>query len=213
MAKKYYLKPEYSILLLVLIGIFMLIAPFSFENTRQASFIAKWNEKYNRVEYMFSVINAHITDDVLKSFNKAKDAQEREAILLAVVKPYLRINTDKYPPKHYKPRYMNGTRVYKGQLYKFDDFYFAENNTIVGIKDIKTDKSDDALFIMMFDMNGILPPNRWGQDIFGISIFDDRTIKPFGYDKDMEDLKRDCSKSGTGVYCSYYYKIGGAFDG
>ena len=143
MAKKYYLKPEYSILLLVLIGIFMLITPFSFENTRQASFIAKWNEKYNRVEYMFSVINAHITDDVLKSFNKAKDAQEREAILLAVVKPYLRINTDKYPPKHYKLRYMNGTRVYKGQLYKFDDFYFAENNTIVGIKDIKTDKSEE----------------------------------------------------------------------
>lgn len=212
MAKKYYLKLEYSILLFVLVGIFMLIVPLSFENTRQASFIAKWNEKYNRVEYMFSVINAHITDDVLKSFNKAANPQDREEILLAVIKPYLRINTEKYPSRHYKPKYMNGTKVYNGQLYKFEDFYFAENNTIVGIKDIQTDKSDDALFIMMFDMNGVLPPNRWGKDIFGINIFNDRTIKPFGYDKDMEDLKQDCSKSGTGIYCSYYYKIGGAFD-
>ena len=209
MKKKYCLKLEYSILILVFLGILLILMPFSFENSRQANFISKWNEKFNRVEYMFSVINAHITDDMLKSMSKAKTPQERELVLLKLIKPYLRINTDSRP-KHYKPSYINGSKVYKGQMYYFDDFYFAENKTIVGIKDIKTEKNDDAFFIMMFDMNGLLPPNRWGKDIFGVSIFDGGRIEPFGYDMNMADLKADCVN--TGIGCSYYYKIGGGFD-
>lgn len=212
MAGKNRWKLEYSIALFVMLGVILLIAPFSFENSRQANFISKWNEKLNRVEYMFSVINAHITDDMIKSMNRAKTPQEREKLLLTVVKPYLRINTDNYPIRHYRPHYMNGNRVHKGQLYFFDDFYFAENNTIVGFKDIKTDKSSDVWFLMMFDMNGLLPPNRWGKDIYGINIYDGGRIEPFGFDKSMNELKKDCSESGTGVDCSYYYKIGGGFD-
>jgi len=212
MAKKRYWKLEYSIALFVMLGVILLLMPVSIESTRQANAISKWNEKLNRVEYMFSVINAHITDDILTSMKKAKTPQEREAILLALVKPYLRINAETYPGKHYKPRYMNGTKVYKGQSYYFDDFYFAENNTIVGIKDIKSENSTDALFLMLFDINGILPPNRWGRDIYGVNIYDGGRIEPFGFDMDMNDLKKDCSDSGTGVSCSYYYKIGGGFE-
>lgn len=209
MAKRRYLKIEYSIFLLAVIGLFLLVVPFSFENTRQAGFISKWNEKFNRVEYMFSVINAHITDDILRSMKKAKTPEERESILLALMKPYLRINTDNRP-KRYRPKYINGSRVYKGQAYYFDDFYFAENNSIVGIKDIKSEKANDALYIMMFDINGILPPNRWGKDIYGVSIFDGGNIEPFGFDLDMKELKKDCFE--TGISCSYYYKIGGGFE-
>ncbi len=212
MAKKYYWKLEYSIALFVMFGIILLIMPFSIKTSRQANFISKWNEKFNRVQYMCSVINAHITDDIIKSFNRAKNVEEREAIILAIIKPYLRINTQNYPPKRYKPRYMNGTKVYKGQTYYFDEFYFAENNTIVGIKDIKSEDSTGPLFIMMFDINGILPPNRWGKDIFGVNIYDGGRIEPFGFDVDMKALREDCSDSGTGVSCSYYYKIGGGFD-
>lgn len=210
--KKHYWKLEYSIALFVFLGILLLIMPVSIENTRQANFISKWNEKLNRVEYMFSVINAHISDDMLKSMTKAKSADEREKVLLTIVKPYLRIDIDANPVRHYRPRYMNGTRVYKGQAYFFDDFYFAENNTIVGLKDIKTESENDVLFIMMFDMNGILPPNRWGKDIFGVNIYDGGKIESFGFDKSMQELKKDCSSNGTGVYCSYYYKIGGGFE-
>ena len=207
--KRHYLKLEYSIVLFVILGLLLLVMPFSVENTRQAGFISKWNEKYNRVEYMFSVINAHITDDMIKSMNKAETPQKRESLLLMLIKPYLRINTE-YRPKHYKPRYINGSRVYKGQSYYFDDFYFAENKTIVGIKDVKTETEDDAFFIMLFDINGILPPNRWGKDIYGVSIFDGGKIEPFGYDMEMKELKKDCME--TGISCSYYYKIGGGFE-
>ncbi len=208
--KKRFWKLEYSIALFVMLGVLLLIMPVSIESTRQANFISKWNEKLNRVEYMFTVINAHITDDMLKSMKKAKTPSERENLLLAIIKPYMRIKS--LPIRHYKPRYMNGVRVYKGQRYYFEDFYFAENNTIVGIKDIKNEKSDDVLFIMMFDMNGILPPNRWGKDIFGVNIYDGGKIEPFGFDESMDELKKDCSETGTGVSCSYYYKIGGGFD-
>lgn len=212
MAKKKYWKLEYSVALFVMFGVLLLIMPVSINNTRQANFISKWNEKYNRIDYVFQVINAHITDDILKSFNKAKTPDEREKLLVQLVKPYLRINTEIGTPRHYRPRFMNGTRVYKGQTYFFDELYFADNNTIVGIKDIQSEKTSDALFMMMFDINGILPPNRWGKDIYGVSIYDGGKIEPFGADKDMNELKSDCSEAGTGVYCSYYYKIGGGFD-
>ena len=65
---------------------------------------------------------------------------------------------------------------------------------------------------MMFDINGILPPNRWGKDIYGVNIYDVLKIEPFGFDKSMDELKKDCSEAGTGINCSYYYKIGGGFD-
>lgn len=212
MAKKKYWKLEYSVALFIMLGVILLMMPVSIHNSRQANFISKWNEKYNRIEYVFQVINAHITDDILKSFNKANTPDEREKLLLQLVKPYIRIKTEITAPKHYHPRFMNGTKVYKGQTYFFDELYFADNNSIVGIKDIHSENSSDALFMMMFDINGLIPPNRWGKDIFGVNIYDGGRIEALGADKDMSDLKKDCSDSGTGVYCSYYYKIGGSFD-
>ena len=65
--------------------------------------------------------------------------------------------------------------------------------------------------MMMFDINGILPPNIWGKDIYGVDIKKD-SIKPFGADLSMERLQQDCSATGSGVGCSYYYNIGGGFN-
>lgn len=212
MAKNKYWKLEYSVALFVIIGTILLLMPTSIENSRQANYISKWNEKYNRVDYMFKVINAHVTDDILKSFNHAKTSDEREQLLMQLVKPYLRINTETYPSRHYKPKYMNGTRIYKGQLYHFEDFYYAENGVIVGIKDLPETRVSKPMFIMMFDINGILPPNVWGKDIYGVNIYDGGKIEPFGQDIEMSELKKDCSPLGSGVNCSYYYVIGGGFD-
>ena len=79
--KKHYPKPEYSITVLIALTLFLLLMPFSFENTRQANLISKWNEKINRIKYMFSVIEAHTTDDMLKSLKKAQTTKEKEKIL------------------------------------------------------------------------------------------------------------------------------------
>jgi len=211
MAKIRYIKVEYSILLIVVIAVALLILPFSLENTKQAAFISKWNEIFNKVEYMFSVMNAHIDDDMLKSMKRAETTKEKEQVLLTVVKPYLRINTQNFPSKWYKPKYKNGTKIQSSDRYYFDEFYFAKNKTVVGIKNIKTTNAKEPLFIMMFDVNGTKLPNKWGVDIFGIDIFEGGRIEPFGYDKTLNVLKDDCSENGTGVDCSYYYKIGGEF--
>lgn len=209
---KYYPKPEFSVILFVILGIILLVMPISIGNASQAYNISKWNEKFNKVEYMFSVMNAHVTDDMLVSMKKAKTPQEREKILLMIIKPYLRINTESSVTKRYKPRFIKGAFINKNNPYYFNEFYYAENNSIVGIKEYNTVKETDPLFIMMFDVNGLLPPNRWGKDIFGINIYDEGKISAFGYEKSMADLKEDCSKKGSGVYCSYYYTIGGGFD-
>jgi hypothetical protein len=208
-----YWKVEHTIVLFVIIGIALLLMPFSLTNTRQANFISKWNERYNKADYMFQVIRAHITNDIIKSFENAKDSDERTKLILQLIKPYMRVNTEKSVPRQYRPKYMNKAQPFKGQLYYFDEFYFTENNGIGGIKDIVTSISDNNPdFMLMFDINGLLPPNRWGKDIFGVNIYHDDKIEPLGYGMSMDELKKDCSNTGTGVSCSYYYKIGGGFE-
>ena len=212
--KKYYPKFEHSVILFLLVTTFLLLIPFSMENTRQASYISKWNEIYNRMEYLCTVINAHIDDDMLMSMKKAKTPHEREQLLLTIIKPYMRIDTDNVPSKRYKPRYKNGSIVKKDDIYYFNEFYFARNKgkTIIGLKNIHTRTKNDPLFIMMFDVNGILPPNKWGCDIYGLNIYDGGKIQPFGFDKTLTAMQEDCSKTGTAIFCSNYYKIGGDFD-
>ena len=212
MTKKYYPKPEFSIILFVILGIILLVMPISIGNASQAYNISKWNEKYNKVEYMFSVINAYATDDMLKSLKNANSPAEREKVLLTIIKPYLRINMENTVTKKYKPRFISGPAIKKNDLYYFNEFYYAQNNSIIGIKEYDTEKDTDPLFMMMFDVNGLLPPNRWGKDIYGIYIYDEGKIAAFGSDRDMSYLRKDCSKVGSGVSCSYYYKIGGGFD-
>lgn len=210
MAKRRYLKLEYTITLFVIIAIVLIITPFNLENTVQANFISRWNDKYSRLEYMFSVISAHESEEILKSLNRAESSKEREQILMNIVQPYFRIHKEKLP-KRYTTRFMNKTRVPTSSRYYFEDTYFSENGMIVGIKDLDKDKNTDPMFIMMFDINGILPPNTWGKDIFGVDIHEDK-MQPFGADLPMDELKTDCSVYGTGIGCSYYYKIGGGFN-
>lgn len=191
----------------------MLFVPVKIENYFQASLISKWNDRYNKVAYMFTVINAQTDDEILKSFADAKTADQREKLLLQLVKPYLRIHqTDKFP-RRYRPKFMNGSRVPKDDYYYFNELYFADNGMqVVGIKDLVKHENNSPWFMMMFDINGVLPPNMWGKDIFGIYILDEGKIRPFGYKKSMEALAEDCSETGKGVDCSYFYRIGGEFN-
>ena len=99
-------------------------------------------------------------------------------------------------------------KVKKTDYYYFDEIYYTENKIIVGIKDV--DKKDDPMFMMMFDINGIIPPNTWGKDIFGAKIYEDR-VEPFCKSDNLDGIRNDCSPQGSGICCSYYYRIGGNF--
>ncbi len=205
-------KIEYTLTLFAIFAIFVLLLPTTIQNARQASLISRWNEKYNRVNYMFSVLNTHANEEIIKSLKKAQTNEERSKLLILLRQPYLRISSNNVPSRHYHPKFMNNSRIGKNQYYYFDDFYYAENNTIIGIKDLEQQNADDPMFMLMFDLNGLLPPNRWGKDIFGINIYGEGHIEPFGKQFDMADLKLDCSEKGLGINCSYYYIIGGGFD-
>lgn len=201
---------EVVVVFLLMLGIAFFILPKSLDNTKQAKLISKWADDYSNVEYMFSVIKAQRDGEIKERLLEAKGDKDRNEIILDAVKPYLRI-TDKVG-SDYKQYYMNNLAVNPGGRYYFDTFYFTAVNEIVGLKWLKTDcQSGDVCAVMNFDVNGLSKPNIWGFDIFGINILKDG-IEPIGKSIDPDVLKDDCAKGGFGVYCSYYYLVGGKFD-
>ncbi len=210
MAKKNYLKIEYTLTILIIAVIVMIIVPFDFESNAQADFISRWQDKYSRLEYMFNVINVHEKDEIIKSFKHANTKEERENIIIGLIQPYFRIRKEKLP-KRYQVKFMNKIKVPKSSKYYFEDTYTSENGMIVGIKNLDTKSPDEPMFIMMFDINGILQPNTWGKDIYGVNIYE-HGLEAFGQNMSIKELEMDCSILGTGLGCSYYYKIGGGFN-
>lgn len=210
MAKKGLLKIEYTVTLVIMFVMTILIVPFDLESTVQANFISRWIDKLSRLEYMFKVIDAQEHDEILMSFKRASNVKEREEILINLIQPYFRLSRTRLS-KRYRPRFMNNEKIPKTDRYYFEDWYVTENGMIVGIKDIDSEDPKAPKFRIMMDINGKLPPNKWGKDIYGVNIFE-TGLEPFGSNLSMEKLKDDCSKTGTGVGCSYYYKIGGSFD-
>ena len=207
MKLKRFWKAEYSITLIVLFAFILLCVPVSIQSTMQAKFIRRWNDCYNRISYMIDAISKQEKSDILKSFKRAHNQEEREHIIINLVRPYFRLNEEKFP-KHYHPKYMNKEKVKPSDYYYFDEIYYTQNKIIVGIKDV--DKKDDPMCMMMFDINGIIPPNTWGKDIFGAKIYEDR-VEPFCKSDNLDGIRNDCSPYGSGICCSYYYKIGGNF--
>ncbi|MDE6138425.1 MAG: hypothetical protein K2F57_03030 [Candidatus Gastranaerophilales bacterium] len=209
--KKRFWKIEYSITIFVIFAIILLLIPSKFITSKEATYISQWNETIHKMEYIFSAMNAHADSDIVKSFKHAKSNSARENLMMNLVKPYLRITEYDELDKKYSSYYLNGEKVKQNDEFYFNNLYLSKNNKIIGIKDIKDDDLYHPAFIMMFDMNGLAGPNTWGKDIFGINIFVDGKITPIGAGWDIEDLKKDCSVTGTGVSCSHYYRIGGEF--
>lgn len=202
---------EVVVVFLLILVVAFFVLPKSLDTTKQASLISHWSEVYSDMEYMFSVIKAQRDGDIQQRLSAAKTTESRTKIILEEIKPYLRIKSE-VTDKDYIQYYMNGAPVRKGNKYYFNKFYLMESGTIVGLKWFVTKDSDKrACGIMAFDVNGEKLPNTWGKDVFGIDVFQDR-IAPMGKNIDEDTLKADCSKSGYGVYCSYYYLIGGKFD-
>ncbi len=210
--KKRFWRIEYSLTLIVIFATALMLIPTQIISSKEASYISNWNDTYHKVEYIFNAMAAHADADIVKSFKRAKTNHAREELMKNLVKPHLRITEDDAIKKHYKPHYMNGEKIQKTDDYFIEKFYLNKNGKIMGIKDIKDDDIFHPAFIMAFYMNGLKGPNAWGRDIFGVNIFVDGKITPIGAGWDIEDLKKDCSTEGTGVSCSYYYRIGGEFN-
>jgi len=202
---------EVVVVFLLILGVTFLILPKSLDSTRQARFISKWTEKYSELEYMFSVIKAQKDSEIKEKLRDAKNNEDRNKAIIETIKPYLRIVSE-VKSTDYKQYYMDKSLVKSPDKYYFGNFYKTADNDIVGLKWLKENCIDhDACAIMFFDLNGTAPPNTWGYDIFGIDFLNDK-IQPFGKGIDSDTLKKNCSKYGYGIYCSYYYLMGGKFD-
>jgi len=196
---------------LVILGVTFFILPMVLNNTKQAHFISEWSETYSKMEYITSVIRVQNDAELRKKFKKTQNNEVIAAIVLETIKPYLRIKTG-VEQSQYKQHYMNKEPVKSWDKYYFDNFYMTEENQVVGLRWLNKNCHEKTVCGMLFfDLNGIKPPNTWGKDIFGINILE-KGIEPMGKNIDSGTLKGDCSNNGAGVYCSYFYLIGGDFE-
>ncbi|HCB11367.1 MAG TPA: hypothetical protein DEO94_04365 [Cyanobacteria bacterium UBA11991] len=209
--KKRIWKMEYTLVLLVVFAVLLFLIPTSF-SSKEAVFVSEWNAKYNKIEYTFTAMSAHAESDIIKNFKKAKSGEQKEKYMIKLAKPYLRLkNLNPIIKEHYVPHYMNGKPVKKDDFYYFSNLYESDTDSIVGIKDIPDTAEDAPGFMIMVDMNGIKKPNRWGKDIYGVNVYKTGQIAALGKDKNIKELRKDCSEKGSGVACSHFYRIGGEF--
>lgn len=202
---------EVVVVFLLILGITFFVLPKNMETTQQAKLISKWNEKYTQLQYMASVIVAQKNGEITRKFNKAQDSIGKQQIILEAIKPYLRITSKLNEP--YSQNYLNKVLLDNAGTYFVKDFYLTNTGEVIGLKVINPNckEKEEVCAIITIDLNGIKPPNTWGYDIYGVNVLGNN-LEPIGKGIDQEILKENCSKYGSGVYCSYYYLIGGKFD-
>ena len=201
---------EYTGTLLALFAIGLMVMPTSLKTTVQANHITKWQDVYNKLNYALDAIFKQEQSKILTNFSRAKTSQDREYIVLQLIKPYFRLN-DRKIPTGYKVKYKNKTTIKKDDLYYVKDYYFTDNGMIVGIKDIPPTDDGENSFIMTFDVNGLRKPNRWGKDVFGVKV-SGYTAEAIGKNYPVDKQYENCSNKGSGTLCSNYYLIGGNFE-
>lgn len=200
---------EYTITLIIIYTFILLFIPTSIKTTVQAGYITKWKDTYNKINYLQEAILKQEQSDILTSL-KSKTPDEREDIIITLIKPYFRLKETKVP-RRYKVKYMDKKNIQKDDFYYINEYYFTENNMIVGLKDIDDSDTRDTIFLMTFDINGLLPPNMWGKDVFGVRVHADK-VEPIGREMTIEKQYYDCSVNGSGKGCSNFYLIGGDFN-
>ena len=55
---------------------------------------------------------------------------------------------------------------------------------------------------ILVDLNGAKLPNRFGNDVFFFLRVNGKGIVPYGYDKSIDDVNKDCSSTGDGYMCA-----------
>ena len=207
--KKIIWRIEYSLTIFAIFAGILFMIPTSF-SSKTAVYISTWNSEFNNIQYMFTAMSAQAHSDIVKNIKNTNSDVLREKYMIKLVKPYLRLS-DRLKKKRYIQHYMNGKTVSPKDFYYFDLLYNNQDGLIIGIKDIVNTTPDKPVFLMLIDTNGRKKPNTWGLDIFGLNIYKDGNITPIGYGWDIDTMRKDCSKNGTGLSCSQFYRIGGEF--
>ena len=184
---------EVSILFVIFLIVAFLVAPLSLDDTTQAKNISRWRSVQQDFSNIFYSVSNH-NEETSLPFKTAL-----ETILNNEIKKETSL---------YKITFLNGT--YPSNTYRFKDFSTTFSNATIAVK-VFEEPQEELLGILMYDVNGKVGPNVWGKDVFGLNIYKDK-FEPFGKNESLNNQKQDCSKNGTGLFCSNYYLIGGSFD-
>ncbi len=191
--KKGFTIVEVSILFVIFLIVAFLVAPLSLDDTMQAKNTSRWRTVQQDFSNIFYSISNQKEETSTSFLVALRDVFNNE------------IENDIIP---YKIVYMNG--AYPSSTYRFKDFKSTFSKAVIAIK-MYENPQDNVQGILMYDVNGEMGPNVWGKDVFGMNIYNDK-FEPFGSNESVEVQKKDCSKTGTGLFCSNYYLIGGNFD-
>lgn len=182
---------EVSILFVIFIIVAFLVAPLSLDDTMQAKNTSRWR-----------TVQADFVN-IFYSINTQEEAFELKDLLDNIIG-----NEVKSTVPTYKITFLNGT--FPNKAFRFDEYLLTYSNAIIAYK-LYDNSESNVLGKLMYDVNGSTGPNTWGKDVFGFYIYKDR-FEPFGKGKPLNEQKQDCSKTGTGLFCSNYYLIGGDFE-
>ena len=191
--KKGFTIVEVSILFVIFLIVAFLVAPLSVDDTAQARYTSKWKS---------------VQSDFLNIFYSINTQNEEENQTFKEVLNTILESETQNKIKDYKITFMNGT--FPSHTYRFKNYKETYTKATIAVK-LFDEPKDNLQGLLMYDVNGAKGPNIWGKDVFGLHIYDDR-FEPFGKNEAINTQKQDCSKNGTGLFCSNYYLIGGNFD-
>ena len=183
---------EVSILFVIFLIVAFLVAPLSLDDTLQAKNTSKWRSVQSDFANVFNTINTQKENENFNFTSEFDSAMNSE--IKKEIEPY-------------KILFLNGT--FPSGTYRFDKFYLTQANSVLAVK--MFDEPADIKGILMYDVNGKNGPNRWGKDVFGYNIYNDK-FEPFCKNESISVQRQECSKDGTGLCCSNYYLIGGSFE-
>lgn len=180
---------------IVLFVIFLTVAVLVVPLTVDDAISSKHNARWQSVQSGFASIPIEMMNT--QSY-KESGVVSLEHFMSALVKIHPLKNV-----VNYKIKYMNGETP--AERYTFNEIYNTNNGATIAFKwfDDNHDNGEDKIEgLLMYDVNGKRGPNVWGKDVFGFNVYANK-LEPFGKNVDNVTLDADCSRQGTGVYCSY----------
>lgn len=184
---------EVSILFIIFLIVAFLVAPLSIDDTVQAKHTSKWRSVQQEFSNIFHTIRT-AQNDTDETFKDVVESIINKEVQNSIIP--------------YNIKLMNGSKV--PDKFVFDEYKETFSKATIAVK-FYDNNNDGIKGLVLYDVNGKTKPNTWGKDVFALNIYEDR-FEPLGKTEPIASQRQDCSKNGTGVYCSNFYLIGGNFD-
>ena len=196
------------IVLIFIISIFATITiPVVINDSKEAALISNWRMQVQDAKYFFSLIKMNNSEEVQKAFT---DRNEREIFNLYLKYAGLE-NVEEVPLENYNLKSLNNKVIKEDSPYYIQRMIKKDDTTFIGFSPCKNCVDHEKICgKLFFDVNGMKGPNKLGVDVFGFDVRGDN-LQIFGEDRDIKKVRKDCSRFGTGAYCSIYYLKGGKF--